>query len=43
MINAGTLSPEKLVGNTIRLDDAPEALVRMDDHLGIGVTVINEF
>lgn len=43
MIRAGKLHPEKLVGKTIRLEDAPEALTTMDRHTGTGVTVIDRF
>ena len=43
MIRAGKLHPEKLVGRTIRLEDAPEALTTMDRHTGTGVTVIDRF
>ncbi len=43
MIEAGKLFPEKLVGKTIRLEDALDELIHMDRFGGTGVTVINEF
>jgi len=43
MIREGKLQPEKLIGRTIRLDEAPEVLTTMDQHTGIGVTVIDRF
>ena len=43
MIRAGKLHPEKLIGRTIRLEEAPAALTLMDDHTGTGVTVIDHF
>jgi alcohol dehydrogenase len=43
MIAEGSLQPDKLIGRTIGLDDAAEALVNMDRFDGVGVTVINEF
>ena len=43
MIQAGKLSPEKLVGKTISLEESLEALVNMANFEGTGVTVINDF
>ena len=43
MICSGILSPEKLVGKTINLEESLEELVNMNNFEGIGVTVINEF
>ena len=43
MIKSQTLRPEKLIGNTISLAQAPKALVDMDTFSGTGITVINEF
>ena len=43
MIRNGKLSPAKLVGKTITLDESIEQLVNMHDFDGIGVTIINEF
>jgi len=40
MISSGRLSPEKLIGRTISLDEAAEALVNMDSFSETGVTVI---
>ncbi len=43
MISSGRLSPEKLIGRTISLDQAAEALVQMDSFSETGVAVIDEF
>ena len=43
MIEAGKLSPEKLIGRTITLEQSIDALVNMDKFAGAGVTVITEF
>ncbi|MFN0120803.1 MAG: zinc-dependent alcohol dehydrogenase family protein [Blastocatellia bacterium] len=43
MIAAGKLSPEKLIGRTITLEQSIDALVRMDRFEGAGVTVVTEF
>jgi alcohol dehydrogenase len=43
MIRAGNLKPAKLVGQTIRLTEAPDALVAMDRFENQGVTVISRF
>jgi len=43
MIVSGALQPEKLVGRTINLDEAAEALVKMDRFNETGVAVINQF
>jgi alcohol dehydrogenase len=40
MIKTGKLKPELLVGKTISLDKAPEALMKMDKFENVGVTVI---
>jgi alcohol dehydrogenase len=40
MITAGTLQPERLVGRTIGLEDAVDALVGLDTATGAGVTVV---
>jgi alcohol dehydrogenase len=40
MISDGRLSPEKLIGRTISLDQAAEALVNMGGFAETGVTVI---
>ncbi len=43
MIRSGKLSPGKLVGKTINLEESLEELINMDNFEGIGVTVINAF
>ena len=43
MIKSGKLKPELLVGKTISLEEAPNALVNMDKFENLGVTVINKF
>lgn len=43
MILAGNLHPQRLVGRTISLVEAPAALTAMDNFPGIGVTMINRF
>ena len=43
MIQAGKLSPEKLIGKTISLDESAEELSNMDNFADTGVTVINKF
>jgi alcohol dehydrogenase len=43
MIKAGKLSPDKLIGKTISLEDSLEELVNMDRFEGLGVTVIDKF
>jgi alcohol dehydrogenase len=40
MIKTGKLKPELLVGKTILLDEAPEALINMNKFENVGVTVI---
>jgi alcohol dehydrogenase len=43
MIADGRLHPERLIGRTIPLDEAPQALAEMDLFPGNGITVITEF
>lgn len=43
MIAAGTLSPDRLVGSRIALDEAPAALAAMDSFAGTGISVITRF
>ncbi|MFN7929859.1 MAG: zinc-dependent alcohol dehydrogenase family protein [Blastocatellia bacterium] len=43
MIAAGKLSPEKLIGRTIPLEQAADALVKMDKFETAGVTVVTTF
>lgn len=41
MIERGVLQPDRLVGGTIALDEAPAALMAMDSFPGTGITVID--
>jgi alcohol dehydrogenase len=43
MIRVGKLAPRKLIGRTISLDEAPEALMAMDRFEGTGITVLAAF
>jgi alcohol dehydrogenase len=43
LIRAGTLQPGRLVGRTLDLEEAVNALVCMDCDASIGVTVVNSF
>jgi len=43
MISAGRLSPEKLIGRTIKLEESIAALTSMNDFSTTGVTIIVEF
>lgn len=43
MINSGKLDPQKLVGDTISLEEAPAALMNMDKFQSVGATVITKF
>jgi alcohol dehydrogenase len=43
MIKSGKLKPELLVGKTISLEEAPQALMNMNKFENVGVTVINKF
>jgi alcohol dehydrogenase len=43
MIKSGSLSPEKLIGKTISLDESIIELSDMNNFSGVGVTVINRF
>jgi alcohol dehydrogenase len=42
MITAGRLTPAKLIGRVIRLEEAVDALTAMERFEGTGVTVIAE-
>jgi alcohol dehydrogenase len=42
MIKSGKLNPGLLVGKTISIDEAPEALMKMDKFENVGVTVISK-
>lgn len=41
LIRTGKLEPARLVGKTLSLDEAPQALMEMDRFQGAGVSVIN--
>jgi alcohol dehydrogenase len=43
MIQSGKLSPEKLIGKTISLEQSVDALMNMDKFETTGVTVVTEF
>jgi alcohol dehydrogenase len=43
MISAGRLSPEKLIGRTISLEESIDALTSMSEFGSRGVTIITEF
>jgi alcohol dehydrogenase len=43
MIQAGKLSPEKLIEKTITLEESLDELANMDSFSGTGIKVINEF
>ena len=43
MIAAGSLEPDRLIGNTICLEDAIAELTSMDKFGSRGVTIITEF
>jgi alcohol dehydrogenase len=43
MISAGKLSPDKLIGRTISLEESIDALTTMSDFSTSGVTIITEF
>jgi alcohol dehydrogenase len=43
MIESGKLQPEKLIGRTITLEQAIDALVKMDRFEVAGVSVVTEF
>ena len=43
MIRDGRLNPQKLIGKTISLDEAPKELIDLNSFLGVAVTVIDSF
>ena len=43
MIETGKLQPQRLVGKRISLDEAPAALMQMDQFAGVGIGVITRF
>ncbi|PGF17865.1 alcohol dehydrogenase [Natrinema sp. CBA1119] len=43
LIAQGTLEPDKIIGETLSLEEAPETLASMDDYGTVGIPVITEF
>jgi alcohol dehydrogenase len=43
MVESGKLDPSLLVGDQIRLSEAPDALMNMDKFQSVGATVITKF
>jgi len=43
MITVGTLEPQRLIGKTIPLEEAPQELQSMTDFGAVGITVIDRF
>ena len=43
MVESGKLNPARLVGDKISLEQAPDALMKMDKFQSVGVTVITSF
>jgi alcohol dehydrogenase len=43
MLRSGKVAPQKLIGRTISLDEAPSALMTLDQFAGTGITVIAGF
>lgn len=43
MVKSGKLNPARLVGDKISLEQAPDALMKMDKFQSVGVTVITSF
>jgi alcohol dehydrogenase len=43
LISQGTLQPQKVVGETLSLDEAPGVLASMDEYATVGIPVIDEF
>jgi alcohol dehydrogenase len=43
MIISGKLEPGRLIGKTVSLEEAPDALTSMSDFALTGVTVIDRF
>ena len=43
MIAAGSLQPQKLIGRTVSLEDAPNILMNMNRFSETGISVINQF
>jgi alcohol dehydrogenase len=43
MIASGTLDPQRLIGKTVALDEAPQELEGMSRFGAVGITVIDRF
>lgn len=43
MITAGQVAPQKLIGQTVSLEEAIDVLVEMDNFSGTGMTMVTEF
>ena len=43
MVESGKLNPARLVGDKISLEQAPDALMNMDEFQSVGATVITSF
>jgi len=43
MLRSGKVAPQQLIGRTITLDEAPTALMTLDQFAGTGITVIDRF
>ncbi len=43
MLEAGALQPQRLIGKTLSLDEAPTALMAMDRFEGVGISIIDRF
>ena len=43
LIAQGTLEPDKIIGETLSLEEAPDTLASMDDYGTVGIPVITEF
>jgi len=43
LVERGTLDPERIVGETLALDEVSETLTAMDDYETVGIPVVTEF
>jgi alcohol dehydrogenase len=43
MITGGKLEPQRLIGKTVPLEEAPQELQGMSDFGTVGITVIDQF
>ena len=43
MISTGRLEPQRLIGKTVPLEEAPKELPGMTDYGAVGITVIDRF